>query len=142
MPVTSAVLKLFRTDSDLTVLRNIEVYGFPGNGTLNISDYSPFFSNSLGTFPYFNELTVDFDVTQLIVALQSQTNSDFAGIQIRWPNIDDQRFASFGQNNVPNSFPQLELTTVPIPAALPLFASALIGFGLMGYRKRKARKAA
>ena len=34
------------------------------------------------------------------------------------------------------------LTVVPIPAALPLFASALIGFGLVGYRRRKARKAA
>ncbi len=30
-------------------------------------------------------------------------------------------------------------SVVPIPAALPLFASALIGFGLMGYRRRKAQ---
>lgn len=29
-------------------------------------------------------------------------------------------------------------TVVPLPAALPLFASALVGFGLVGYRRRKA----
>ena len=34
----------------------------------------------------------------------------------------------------------LELApVVPIPAALPLFASALVGFGLVGHRRRKAQ---
>ena len=31
-----------------------------------------------------------------------------------------------------------QLSTVPIPAALPLFASALAAFGFVGYRRRKA----
>ena len=33
------------------------------------------------------------------------------------------------------------VSVVPIPAALPLLASALIGFGLVGYRKRKGQAA-
>jgi hypothetical protein len=32
-------------------------------------------------------------------------------------------------------------STVPIPAALPLFASALVGLGWFGHRRRKAAAA-
>ena len=38
----------------------------------------------------------------------------------------------FGLDNV-----QYIVSPVPIPAALPLFASALIGFGFVGYRRRR-----
>ena len=35
----------------------------------------------------------------------------------------------------------VSVSAVPLPAALPLLASALVGFGLVGYRKRKAQAA-
>jgi len=33
---------------------------------------------------------------------------------------------------------QISVSPVPIPAALPLFAAALSGLGLLGWRKKKA----
>lgn len=40
------------------------------------------------------------------------------------------------------SFAQVAAATTPIPAALPLFASALVGLGAFGWRRRKAATAA
>lgn len=49
----------------------------------------------------------------------------------------------FGGNLADPAFLTIETSPVPLPAALPMFASALAGGGLMAWRrKRKAAKAA
>ena len=146
-PVTSAILRLTRTASDLTASRTFEVFGYIGDGNLNVADFATAASGgfqSLGSFDYFNEPLVDFvgsgivNLTSFIAALAaSQSAGDYAGLQIRWGPTVDQRYATFGQANMAGTFPIIEVvTSMPIPAALPLFASAIIGFLVVGYRRR------
>lgn len=52
-------------------------------------------------------------------------------------NTTGSHFKNYGQGDI-----NLELTPVPVPAALPLLASALAGFGLFGWRRRRRAEAA
>jgi hypothetical protein len=49
----------------------------------------------------------------------------------------DVAFVDPDQFVFPGSF-DLSLTAVPVPAALPLFATGLVGLGLIGWRRKKA----
>ena len=143
-PVTSAVLKLTQTSSNLIASRTFGVWGYTGNGTLENADYSPSGASVLGTFQHEVEPTENFDVTSFInlqIALNEPLH--FASLLILWESPPENRFVQFGRADVAGSYPTMEvaLLSTPIPAALPLFASALIGFGLMGYRRRKAQVA-
>lgn len=62
--------------------------------------------------------------------------ADIYTLKFSIKNVGDSAFDSHGFLDA------VAVTAVPLPAALPLFASALIGFfGLAGYRRRKAKAA-
>jgi len=56
----------------------------------------------------------------------------------RLGEVDTQSFLNAGIDNVSILADQ---AVVPIPAALPLFATAIAGLGFAGYRKRKSKVA-
>jgi hypothetical protein len=78
---------------------------------------------------------------QLGIGANGKSPTDDLGISMwfTWlidgQNTSNFNLASTGQGDV-----NLVLTPVPLPAALPLFAAALGGAGLAGWRRR--RKAA
>jgi hypothetical protein len=65
-PVGSATLNLTRSiTSGLPAPITFDVFGFTGDGVLTLGDYALTTFN-LGSVNYFDELTVDFDVTSFI----------------------------------------------------------------------------
>ena len=134
--VNSAVLTLFdgstNATSELPV--TIDIYGYSGNGSINVSDFSPAGGTLLASVPYNGQTQFDIDVTDFIND-QLTITSSFAGFNLLLPNsTSDTRVFSFDGSDG-NNPPVLMLTTVPIPAAAWLFGSGLIG--LIGIARRK-----
>ena len=144
-PVASATLNLTREYSNLPSAATISVYGYTSTayGSIDTSDF--YVGTPLGSFTYFNEASVNFDVTSFINSNIS-LSKNFVGLQLIWTSAAQYaKFVSFN-NTVcyPTPCPPpptLELSAEPIPAALPLFAGGLGVIGLLA-RRRKRKGAA
>lgn len=136
-PVANATLNLFQSPSSdfLPNPTTINVYGYSGNNQVDFGDWAQATApNQIGSFVYSNEATFDFDVTSFINA-QINGSSSYAGLLLVWGSAPTSsgREKYFGEVSSPN-YPTLTISTVPIPAGVWLFSSAL---GLMGWMRRK-----
>ena len=112
----------------------IDIYGYSGNGSINVSDFSPAGGTLLASVPYNGQTQFDIDVTDFIND-QLTITSSFAGFNLLLPNsTSDTRVFSFDGSDG-NNPPVLMLTTVPIPPTLWLLGSGLLG--LVGIVRRK-----
>ena len=77
-----------------------------------------------------NAATTSFSFSDLVDLSSLGVGTSFTFNYVPSPSPDDGSSAFY--------LDTLAVTAVPIPAALPLFATALAGFGVFGWRKRKA----
>jgi hypothetical protein len=139
-PVGSATLNLTRTfTTNLPAPIIFDVYGFTGDGVLTVGDYVLTTFN-LGSFNYFDELTVDFDVTSFINSQIDLNDAlQFSGILLVWGSAPvGNEFIIFGQSNVAGSFPTLTVSEAPEPSTLALFATGLALLAFLGWRRRRS----
>ena len=136
--VNSAILTLFNGSTNATseLPVTIDIYGYSGDGSVGVSDYNPVGGMLIASEPYNGQTQFDIDVTDFINdQLQLTIPSSFAGFNLRLPNpTSDGRVFSFDGSNG-NNPPVLNLTTVPVPPAVWLFGSGLLG--LVGMARRK-----
>jgi len=126
--VTSATLKLHRGSSKLGSGFNVEIHGYVGDGVLDLSD--AVVDNLIAEIqvPVGIRRDYDVDVTSFVQALP-----DYAGFMLRLTDeTTESVFAAF--TNEANLL-VVDYSPVPIPAAVWLFGSGLIG--LVGVAKRK-----
>jgi hypothetical protein len=134
---------LFTGTNDFPYVGPIDVVAYAGNNLEDISDYS---EPSLGTVGQFSTAglgvgnTISFDITSIFNAAIANGDTSL-GIRLQiagTPNggaytFDLFRLTSDNQSTV-------DLGQVPVPAALPLFASSLGAMGFLAHRrKRKAQ---
>lgn len=136
--IVSATLILTETDSVFANGGNVEVYGYQGNGTLDASDWGD--GSSLDTVLVDTSGgTYSWDVTALISSIAGPA-STWAGFNLQMhPVAPDTTATVVFHGELPSptdpEWARLEITVVPIPAAVWLFGSALAGLGWM---RRKA----
>lgn len=139
-PAALAELSLTATGSSWPFAspRTINVQGYTGNGLLD-ADKSDYFAGSLVTsFVYNNEASVTVDVTAFINAqIALNDAAHFAGFVLLLPVAPASwESVAFG-NQINPAYPNLNVSAVPLPAALPLFLTALAGLIFVGRRRRK-----
>lgn len=138
--VNSAILTLFDGSTNATPPElpvTIAIYGYSGNGSVGTSDFSPAGGTLLASVPYNGQTQFDIDVTDFLND-QLSIASSFAGFNLLLPNsTSDARVFNF-DGSINDNPPVLMLTTVPIPAAVWLFGSGLIGLVGMARRKKAA----
>jgi hypothetical protein len=134
-PVGSATLNLTRSiTSGLPAPITFDVFGFTGDGVLTLGDYALTTFN-LGSVNYFDELTVDFDVTSFINSQIALSDAlQFSGILLVWGSAPSGEFIVFGHTG--NPFPTLTVSEAPEPSTLALFATGLALLGFLGWRRR------
>jgi hypothetical protein len=139
--VTSATLNLTSTFPNSLAGTSFDLYGYSGNGTLDLADWG--LGNYLTSFllPTLNS-TVSVDVTGFI---QGFGGTGIAGFRISLPTQHFNQIAEFGASGVGSprdSFPTLDFTT----SVVPLPAGAWLGLGLLGalgvIRRRRRRQSA
>lgn len=122
-----ATLNLWGGITDL----NIGVHGYTGNGTLETADFT--LTNQIATFdPELGLNTVD--VTGFIQG-QVAAGSAFAGFQLRELVLGEVTIFSSRNDAEFSPYLEIHITPVPLPAALWLFCSGLLG--LIGISRRK-----
>ncbi len=144
-PVSSAILRLPITQNGVTFAQNFLVLGYTGDGTIGNADYQ-IGASSISTFNVTpgQSGVISVDVTSFINA-QIALNSPFAGFRVQWNSPPSNDFVSFGGDGSFEStiFPTLDVSNaVPLPAALPLFATGLGTLGLLGWRRKRKSIAA
>ncbi|MGB5717403.1 MAG: VPLPA-CTERM sorting domain-containing protein [Gammaproteobacteria bacterium] len=134
--VNSSVLTLFdgATNAPFDLPVTIDIYGYSGNGSVGVSDFSPADRTLLASVPYNGETQFDIDVTDFINN-QLAIASNFAGFSLLLPNATSDLSVFNFDGSISDNPPVLMLTTVPIPAAVWLFGSGLLG--LVGIARRK-----
>lgn len=125
----------------------VNVFGFTGDGSLNLSDHSTSGSTFLGTFGFSQgQASASFDVTSFIndqILLDDPLH--FAGLQLLLGAQAGARLVlgNTGLNSPDTPFPTLtfelapEVTPVPLPAAFPLLGGALSLLGFFGWRRKR-----
>jgi hypothetical protein len=135
---------------------NVAFNGFGDIAVLGVSPPSTFILNSLYLTAYWNDgLNVEIEGfsgglggTLLHDVTETINTTSPTLVNLDWTGIDTVSFLASGGSQNPNfsgsgtqfALDNLDLTIVPIPAALPLFATGIGGLGLLGWRrKRKAQ---
>lgn len=168
--ITSATLT-FRTNigsySGTDASETLGLFGFGGNiNSLTNNQFSTANFTDLGDGPSYGQTVVNKPTGQLGTITITLSAQAIADMMAAANNATDQRFVIggslltvalahdgsnwytdgalfFGGNTTNPAFLSIETSPVPLPAALPMFASALAGGGLMAWRrKRKAAKEA
>ena len=129
--VTSAELTLHRSSSKLGSGFNVEFHGYVGDGVLETSD--ALVDNLITNVPIDVGTPINFniDVTSFVQSLP-----DYAGFMLRLTDeTTESVFQAFSSHDLGNLL-VVNYSPVPIPPALYLFGSGLIG--LVGVAIRKA----
>jgi len=109
----------------------------------------PFSFDSIDLADTFNDGT-SFDVNFLFTFAHapgmsaSVTLDSAVGLQTAFFGLSDVILVQWSSTGLAAQFDNIQATaaaTTPLPAALPLFASALGGFGVIGWRRKKRRDA-
>ena len=135
---SSAVLSL-RTANNSVKTSTIELFGYTGDGAISVDDWGA--GTFLSSVTYVNPTDfsiVSFDVTDFINTMIATTDQ-WAGIamrQITFSPSTATQFCGTSTSQLCQYQPQLHLTTVPVPAAIWLFGSGLVGLvGMARFKK-------
>jgi hypothetical protein len=110
----------------------IDIYGSTGNGVIQLADYTP--SGSPVPFNFNAQTTVDVDVTNLVNA---QIGQQYIALLLVWATSTSTGTVNFNGRPVAAPTLTVDVSAVPLPAALPLFASGTCLLGFIGWRRKR-----
>ena len=120
---------------------NIDINAYVGNNTEDLSDFQIATSGAVGSFnstPLVVGNTLSFDILSIFNAAIGNGGTSL-GIRLQINPLLTANEAIVFNNFLLSTDDRTSV--VPVPAALPLFGTALLGLGFAGYRKRKAKSA-
>lgn len=143
-PVTASFLRLYRNASEGPFPFQVDVFSYPGDGTLTVADYNA--GSLVSSFSYNNEAAVDIDLTA--AARQAVSDSyDYLGLNLRmslpYPEGEALSYISFGSLEYPlaGALPaELHVATSDNPTVPEPATILLLSFGLAGRFLRKRQQ--
>ncbi len=146
MTINTATVDLDVVSSSSSVPFTVEVITFVSDAALTLLNANSFLfepaSTTFVSLGFGLPGSVTFDVTSDLQPLADNGDS-YLGIILKGPLTPSdnifETYSGFASSSPPRLFVDFTAPQViPVPAALPLLATALVGVCLLGWRRRKA----